>query len=274
MRLSQRCQLYCRRLFSFMLEITPHEVTTEILSLFDITKPTMPRAFNVLEGTMRGQILVDKASHPEWAVVRDGVYGTLYFGGQVNKLLLEKLIPHFRQMGEVGIGCWSDDPLSEMILDKPEYDGFTLYFPERFKQVPLKPLLIHIPEGIRLVHRDAQLFTKSFDYESTLAAFVSVDQVLKHTLGVMLLDGDTLICEAATGASAQGRIEVGVTTAEVYRQRGFAALACASLIRECEARGYSTWWNCAKQNVASTRLAKKLGYENGREYRYARWAKS
>jgi len=257
-----------------MLEITSYEVTTKILSLFDITKPTMPRAFNVLDGTMCGQILIDDASHPEWAVFRDGVYGTLYFGGQINKSLLETLVTHFRQIGEVGIGCWLDDLLNEMIPYQPDYDGFTLYFAERSKRVLLKPLLNHIPEGIRLAHRDEQLFKKSFDYESTLVAFGSVEYVMKHTLGVMLLEGDTLICEAATGAPTHGHIEVGVTTAESYRQRGFAAMACASLIRECEERGYFTWWDCAKQNVASARLAKKLGYENGREYRYAWWAKS
>ena len=257
-----------------MIEIKANQVTPQILALFDITKPTMPRAFNVLEGTMRGQILVDDTAQPTCAVVRDGIYGTLYFGGQVDQPLLEKLIPQFRQIGEVGIGCWPDDLLNEMIPFKPDYDGFSLYFPERSKQVLLEPLLRHIPGGIRLAQRDAQLFTKSFDYESTLAAFGSVDDVMQQTLDVMLLEGDTLICEAGTGAPTHGRIEVGVTTAESHRQRGFATLACASLIVECEARGYSTWWDCARQNNPSTRLANKLGYEHAQEYRYVWCAKA
>ena len=55
--------------------------------------------------------------------------------------------------------------------------------------------------------------------------------------------------------------------------RGFAYLACARLIEACEERGYNTWWDCAKQNIASTKLARKLGYQNEQEYRYVWWAK-
>ncbi len=41
----------------------------------------------------------------------------------------------------------------------------------------------------------------------------------------------------------------------------------------CEAQGYATWWDCAKQNTPSARLARKLGYQNEQEYRYVWWAK-
>jgi hypothetical protein len=33
------------------------------MALFDITKPTMPRAFQVLDGMNRGQILVGNPKH-------------------------------------------------------------------------------------------------------------------------------------------------------------------------------------------------------------------
>jgi RimJ/RimL family protein N-acetyltransferase len=82
-----------------------------------------------------------------------------------------------------------------------------------------------------------------------------------------------VLCEAATGAPTHGRIEVGVTTAEAHRQRGFATITCATLIALCEAQGYGTWWDCAKQNTPSARLARKLGYQNQQEYRYVWWAK-
>jgi len=82
-----------------------------------------------------------------------------------------------------------------------------------------------------------------------------------------------VVCEAATGAPTHGLIEVGVTTHESHRQRGLATIACASLITRCEAQGYKTWWDCAKQNLSSTRLARKLGYQNEREYRYIWWQK-
>jgi len=205
--------------------------------------------------------------------VRDAMYGTLYFGGLVDAPLVENTVAHFHKVGEVGIGCWPDDPLYAMLPANPDYDGPTLYFPERSKEVALEPWMSRIPANFSLKQRDEQLFKQSFDYESTLASFGSLAKVMEQTIGMVVLEGDTVVCEAATGAPTQGRMEVGATTAESYRQRGFATSACASLIRACEARGLSTWWDCAKQNVPSVKLAQKLGYGSGQEYRYVWWGK-
>ena len=52
-----------------LLSITQEQVTPELLALFDITKPTMPRAFNVLDVLNRGQIFVDDPAYPEYCYV-------------------------------------------------------------------------------------------------------------------------------------------------------------------------------------------------------------
>jgi hypothetical protein len=221
-----------------LIAITHRQVTPEILALFDISKPTMPRAFNVLEGLNRGQILVDDLEQPALAVVRDGMYGTLYFGGHVSAALTASLVQHFRQLGEVGIGCWLDDQLNEMIPTDFDYDGRTYYFTERSSHKEVQNL--QLPAGYSLLSRDEDLFRKSFDYQSTLDLFGTVEEGLKHTLGVAILYGDKLVCEAATGAPTHRLIEVGVTTAEPYRGQGFATMACARLIELCEEQGYKT----------------------------------
>lgn len=255
-----------------MLTITTVEVTPAISALFDITKPTMPRAFNVLEGTTHGQILVDNVAQPTWAIVRDPIYGTLYLGGQFTPALLASLIDYLRHQGEVGIGCWRDDPLNTMLPSNSDYDGATLYFTNRSALQPA-PSVGLPPAPYKLVPRDESLFAQSFDYESTLASFGTIQDAMRLTLGVVILSGDSVACEAATGAATHGQIEVGVTTAEEHRQKGLASIACAKLVEMCEAKGYATWWDCAKQNTASARLARKLGYQNEREYRYVWWSR-
>jgi RimJ/RimL family protein N-acetyltransferase len=256
-----------------MLEITQQDVTPEILNLFDLSKPTMPRAFSVLEGITKGQIVVDNPIQPSWAAVREVVYGTLYFGGPITSSLLTSLCNHFLQYGGIGIGCWLDDPLNRMLPANPDYDGFTLYFPERFADISLAALIQPLPSGYVLVTRDERLFRQSFDYDSTLASFGSIENVMKYTLGVSVINENLLLCEAATGAPTHGLIEVGVTSHADYRQKGFATRACAKLIEICESKGYSTWWDCAKQNTPSMRLATKLGYQHQKEYRYLWWEK-
>jgi RimJ/RimL family protein N-acetyltransferase len=122
--------------------------------------------------------------------------------------------------------------------------------------------------------RDRILLEQSFDYESTLASFGTEENVLQQTIGVVILYEGKVVCEAASGAPTNGCIEVGVTTAEEHRQRGLATVACAHLIGMCEALGYATWWDCAKQNIPSIKLARKLGYHKERGYRYVWWGKS
>lgn len=257
---------------TFRFQETPVEdVTPDIMAMFEITRPTMPRAFTVLEGITRGQILVDDSRHPTWAVVRDATYGTLYFGGQVNASLVASLIEKFRQIGEVGIGCWLDDELNYMIPPDHDYDGRTLYFTERVSNTPLVNLLL--PSGYTLTSRDRTLLEQSFDYASTLDSFGSVENILQQTLAYVILHGGKVVCEAATGAPTHGRIEVGVATHEAHRQHGLATIACAYLIQACESKGYKTWWDCARQNIPSIGLARKLGYRNEREYRYVWWKK-
>jgi hypothetical protein len=256
-----------------MFTIGQQEVTPEILKLFDLGKPTMPRAYNILEGAANGQIVVDDRVKPHWAVVREAIYGTLYFGGQITPALIPSIFNHFFQFGGIGIGCWIDDPLNKMLPANPDYDGFTLYFRQRSLETSLETFVQQLPSGYTLVNRDEQLFKQSFDYESTLASFGSVENVMRFTLGVSLVQENLLLCEAATGAPTHGLIEVGVTTNENYLQKGFATIACARLIAKCESQGYSTWWDCAKQNTPSVRLARKLGYFNEQEYRFVWWEK-
>lgn len=254
-----------------MISIAHHQITPAITDLFDITRPTMPRAFHVLEGITRGQIIVDDPDQPTWAAVRETAFGTLYLGGQVDGALLESLVNHFRQTGDVGLGCWPQDELNDMLPPAPDYDGRTLYFTEhtpRHRDL----LTIPLPEGYSITPRDAELLEGSPDYEMTLDSFGTIENIMQHTLGFVILQAGMVVCEAATGAPTHGRIEIGVNTVEAHRRRGLAAVACAHLIEVCEAQGYTTWWDCAKQNVASTNLARKLGYQHEREYRYVWWA--
>jgi RimJ/RimL family protein N-acetyltransferase len=256
-----------------MLTITHQEVTPEILSLFNLDKPTMPRAYSILEGITSGQIVVDDPIHSHWAGAREAIYGTVYLGGQITHSLLPSILNHFFQFGGIGIGCWLDDPLNQILPPNPDYDGFTLYFTKRFLENTLQSLIQQLPSGYTLASRDEHLFAQSVDYESTLRSFGSIESVMRYTFGVALIQENLLLCEAATGAPTQGLIEVGVTTNENHRQKGFAIIVCAKLIEICESQGFSTWWDCAKQNTPSVRLARKLGYHDEKEYRYVWWEK-
>jgi hypothetical protein len=119
----------------------------------------------------------------------------------------------FRPIGEVGTGCWLDYELNDMFPSYPDYDGRTLYFTERSMN-DNELLNTSLPPGCALTQRDEILFKQSFDYESTLDSFGSIEAVLSQTLGFVILHEGKVVCEAATGAPTHGRVEVGVTTHE------------------------------------------------------------
>jgi RimJ/RimL family protein N-acetyltransferase len=256
-----------------MLHICPDQVTPALLALFDPDMPTMPRAFAVLKGHVTGQIITDDPERPTWAAVRSPTFGTLYLGGTFDASLVRQLVGDLRQIGDVIVSRWPGDPLLALLPPQPDYDGWTLYFTNRPRYTGLETYLRQVPPECELRRVDRALFERSLDRDSAVAAFGSVEQVLAKSLGFFLMRGDEILCEAATGPAVLGRIEVGVTTHATHRGRGYATMTCARLIQACEEQGYDTWWDCAKQNVASAALARKLGYRTEREYRVLAWSK-
>jgi RimJ/RimL family protein N-acetyltransferase len=91
---------------------------------------------------------------------------------------------------------------------------------------------------------------------------------LEQGFGFCLLREQELVSEAFAADAALGMIEIGTITGESYRRRGYAAVTCAHLIRKSEARGYRTYWNCSKENQASAGLARRLGYQTEKEFRF------
>lgn len=70
--------------------------------------------------------------------------------------------------------------------------------------------------------------------------------------------------EPATTAFAafvhDGKLEIGIETAEKHRGKGLARIACITLINYCLANGLEPVWSCRLENTASVNLAKKLGF--------------
>ena len=71
-----------------------------------------------------------------------------------------------------------------------------------------------------------------------------------------------------------GALEMATITRGEYRRRGLAAVVCARTIAECERRGERTWWNAARTNAGSVRLARRLGYRTERPYSILIWRSS
>lgn len=256
-----------------MREIIPipaHQVFPQLRALFDEGQPLAIRCFAVLEGSIRGQIWTDDLAQPTWGAALELAFGTLFLGGNPDATLVHELIEQLLREGGVELGLWPDHPYNQLLPPAPDFDSWDLEFTERPWGTDPAPDL-DVPEGCELLPIDATWFERCRHRDSIINYFGSAARALEKGFGFCLVKGQELLAEAFTDSAALGMIEIGTITAEPYRQRGYALVCCAQLVRECEARGYRTYWNCTKGNLASAGLARKLGYQTEKAFRLVGW---
>ena len=256
-----------------MIEIYPYQVLPKTRSLFDRDMPASLRCWAVLDGNAAGKIYTDGAFSPTWGLVQEAGFGSIYLGGSLDAPILRRLVAELGKSGDVLVGLWPDDERINLFPPNPDYDGVALDFTDRPIGQGLDSYL-PVPAGCDVRRMDRPLFERCLGRDLYVAAFESVAKALEKGFGLCLMREDEILCEAFAGPAAMGVIEIGTTTHEPYRGRGYATITCAHLIQACEELGYQTYWNCAKQNLASAAVARKLGYRTERDYRLLAWFKS
>jgi RimJ/RimL family protein N-acetyltransferase len=241
-----------------------------VRALFDPAEPAAVRLFAVLAGRFAGLVWSDDREEPQWAIAQETTYGTLYLGGWPPAEVVHRVIARRQPFNDVVFGCWTGDPRLALFPPEPEYSGQGIDFTDRPVGQGLEPYL-PIPEGCALQPITAALFDRLSDRELVVASFGDRVPAPDEWFGFFLMRGDEILCEAAAGCPALGLIEVGVNTPQVHRRRGYATVTCAHLIRECEARGLVTYWNCNGANRPSVALAHKLGYRREQPYQLVAW---
>lgn len=71
---------------------------------------------------------------------------------------------------------------------------------------------------------------------------------------------DNLVAIAHTYAETNLHADIGVSTIEAWRKRGFSTAAASLVAQEIQARGKVPAWSCGEDNYASLRVAEKLGF--------------
>lgn len=256
-----------------MNQIRANQVTPSVRALFRTDEPQAPRCFAVLDGIKRaGKIICDDPNTPTWGVVQEVTDGGIYLGGEIDAPQLAEVLDLLRQEGEVLVGLWLDDPRQSLLPPDPYYDGRTLEFYERPLGQGLDQYLNPLPEGFTLHRLDRDLIMRTEWGPDDVQAMGGIEAWEQNCFGYCLMRGDELLCESTVGPPSLGLYEPGVITQEAHRGKGYATMTAARLVQEIESMGYQSYWNCAKQNVPSAKVARKLGYQVEKEYRLLAWS--
>ena len=74
-----------------------------------------------------------------------------------------------------------------------------------------------------------------------------------------VVDGD-IVAIAHTYAETDLHADIGVSTLEAWREKGFSTAAASLVAQEIQAKGKVPAWSCGENNFASIRVAQKLGF--------------
>lgn len=74
-----------------------------------------------------------------------------------------------------------------------------------------------------------------------------------------VVDGN-IVAIAHTYAETDLHADIGVSTIETWRERGFATAAASLVAQKIQAKGKVPAWSCGADNTASLRVAQKLGF--------------
>ena len=75
-----------------------------------------------------------------------------------------------------------------------------------------------------------------------------------------VVDGK-IVSTAQTAAITTSYADIGVATDERWRGRGFATTAASIVARRIQEAGKTPVWSCGEDNMASLRVAQKLGFQ-------------
>jgi len=233
-------------------------------ALFDPEIPNSPMLFAILRGDNPGRAFVDDATNPSHAVVRTNE--ALIFLSQVApQEFLDLALTHLSQLGHLGL-IWRPEaavprpPEAARILPRHEFPICSA------TSETLAVLESGLPDGFEIRPVDRSLLERC-EWRPEIEGYCgSLDNFLAHGLGICLMRGDEIITEAYAPFWGVRQAEIGVVTNEAHRGHGFAAMACARLIRLCRERGAEPYWSCDADNIASIRSARKLGFQGEREY--------
>ncbi|HUN05946.1 MAG TPA: GNAT family N-acetyltransferase [Aggregatilineales bacterium] len=256
-----------------MLTLNPLQISDKLKALFNHDDPAAFRLRAALESHFPARIFTDDANAPTWAVLQETAFGTLYLAGSFTVGQLTPIIEQTLQdSDEVLFGYWDwQGNALKPLFPAPHYEGTVFDFTGRDPSLDLDAFC-KLPAGFHFQSVDPTRFDRSADAEFNRRLY-GVDAA-QRMLGYYVLKGDQIAAEAFASPPLDGIVEVGMQTVEVYRQRGLATALCAYLIRACEARGWSTYWNCNTANLPSVKIARKLGYRTERLYTLLGWFKA
>lgn len=237
---------------------------SRLLALFDPETTNHPMLFATLLGHTPGRAFVDDANNPMQCLLR--THGALIFLSQhATQNFLEDGLAHIKQFSYLAL-VWQS-ATAKLHIASADRTILRLAFAQcTASHEALSILKNSLPDGFTLRPIDKDLIARC-EWREEIESFCgTTENFLAHGFGICLMQGDEIISEAYAPFVGTNQIEIGSVTKDKQRGHGYASITCAALILLCREQGSEPYWSCDADNLASAKLARKLGFQQEHPY--------
>ena len=237
-----------------------------------------PMMHAVIEGRSKGRAFLDDAADPRAALVCTGsecVYvaggqGRGGFNQQLRQLIMTEVIPAHRSVGQEFLSLFSfpesyAEELEELFSDQlPLRTPLSTFSFDR-DLFQARHGTFEGPEGSSVALKKLgkeELASPENEYVASevLAYRGTIERFLRDGAGYCALDGENLVSWCYVQAYGHGSQTLDIWTAPTHRRQGLGTLVAAAVIEASLSDGYAPFWICDKANLASRKLAERLGF--------------
>lgn len=243
---------------------------------------------SILAGNTRGRVLVDDPAEPRVALIWDQL-AALYIVGPLDNSKVWAAIARWitdepvAQGQRIGIPSLTvahhpkalADQIRSLLEPYELTPGLRYYHTHSQKPVGRQA----VPDGFELRRIGSELLTQEnrpgqrWLLEWILSFWPTTGDFLEKGLGyVALAETGRIVSLCITVFDADQYYELGTATDEAYRRRGLSSAAAGACVDDCLAQNREPIWHCWADNIASVRVARKIGFRIERTYEVLRLA--
>ncbi|MBR4879136.1 MAG: GNAT family N-acetyltransferase [Clostridia bacterium] len=208
----------------------------------------------IAEGIQGGDIFTNDKSVLMWANS-----GFAYIAGEITSDFLDEVhaLMTDRDKSKRFILLTQDKPALEYFSVKTDVSIEKRYLYEHTGKMPS---ISNLPDGYAIKEIDKNIFTKLSGKVTPSLFWQNADDFIRQGKGYCIMHGEEIAAWAFSAAVSSDEIDIGIETAESHRQKGLAVIIAAKMVEYTISQGKNPVWACYYKNMASQRIAEKLGY--------------
>ena len=242
-----------------MIELQSKEYQ-KVYEMVNLSASNRVYPLSIVEGFQKGQIFVDSIENPTCALIWH-FCGFGYLEGEPKEDFLAETAALIRNEKK------TNPRRLVMEIDHPQWETYFSSHPgisrkERYSFIYTGTgrQQTSLPEGFTLKAIDANILSRlkgriipSFSWDWDI-------DFLKKGKGFCLLYGQEIAATAFSSAVSHEEIDIGVETAEPFRNQGCAALVAQKMVQYVLDTGKRPVWECYTDNIGSRRTAERIGF--------------